>query len=59
MREPSIAAGFARALMDLAVAKGASRKELAERSQIDLEELDDQDNRIAFAKYMAHRRSAW
>ncbi|MGA7714096.1 MAG: AraC family transcriptional regulator [Rhizomicrobium sp.] len=53
MPKPSIAAGFAKALMDLAVSKGAGRKALAERSAIDLEELQDQDNRIPFAKYVA------
>ncbi|MBI3677805.1 MAG: AraC family transcriptional regulator [Proteobacteria bacterium] len=57
MRESTIAAGFARALMDLAVEKGASRQDLAERSKIDLEELDDPDNRIAFAKYIALMRA--
>ena len=57
MAEPSIAAGFARALMDLAVSKGASRKLLSERSGIDPVELQDQDNRIAFAKYIALMRA--
>lgn len=53
MPEPTVAAGFARALLDLAVSKGASRKALIERSQIDPEELQDQDNRIPLAKYAA------
>jgi len=53
MAEPTIAAGFARALMDLAVSKGASAKLLAERSGIDPNDLQDQDNRIPFAKYVA------
>lgn len=53
MAEPTIAASFARALFDLAVAKGASRKALAERSGIDPEDLHDPDNRIPFAKYAA------
>ena len=52
-----MAAGFARALMDLAVSKGASRKLLAERSRIEPEELQDQDNRIPFAKYVALMRA--
>lgn len=56
MPEATIAAGFARALMELAVLKGADRKALADRSQIDLEELQDQDNRIPFAKYVALMR---
>lgn len=57
MREPTISAGFARALMELAVKKGASQKALAGRSGIDLEELQDQDNRIPFAKYVALMRA--
>ncbi|MDE2134691.1 MAG: AraC family transcriptional regulator [Alphaproteobacteria bacterium] len=57
MTEPTIAAGFARALMELAVSQGADRKLLAERSHIDLEELQDQDNRIPFAKYVALMRA--
>jgi len=55
--EPTIAAGFARALMELAVEKGASRAALAERSGIDPGELEDQDNRIAYAKYVALMRA--
>jgi AraC-like DNA-binding protein len=57
MREPSIAAGFARALMELAVRKGASRKALAEQSGIDPEELQDQDNRIPLKKYIGLMRA--
>jgi len=43
--------------MELAVSKGASRKVLAERSRIDPEELQDQDNRIPLAKYIALMRA--
>jgi hypothetical protein len=57
MAKPTIAAGFARALMELVVSKGASKKTLADRSQINLEELQDQDNRIPFAKYVALMRA--
>lgn len=57
MAEPTIAASFARALIDLAVSKGASRKALAERSGIDPEDLHDPDNRIPFAKYAALMRA--
>jgi AraC-like DNA-binding protein len=57
MREPTVAAGFARALMELAVSKGASGKELAERCQIDPEDLQDQDNRIPLVKYVALMRA--
>ena len=57
MHEPSIAAGYARALMELAVLKGASRALLAERAGIPLADLEDQDNRIAFKKYVALMRA--
>jgi AraC-like DNA-binding protein len=57
MTEPSISAGFARALMELAVQKGASRVLLAERSGIDPTELDDQDNRIPLTKYTTLMRA--
>jgi AraC-like DNA-binding protein len=57
MANPTIAAGFARALMDLAVSKGASRKSLCKRSGIDPEQLQDQDNRIPLAKYVALMRT--
>src|SRR5271165_4459371 len=52
----SCAAGFARALMDLAVSKGADRKVLAARCGIDPADLQDQDNRIPFEKYVALMR---
>ena len=57
MSRSSIAAGFARALLELAVSKGADRRTLAERSAIALAELDDQDNRIPFEKYVALMRA--
>jgi hypothetical protein len=57
MPEPTISAGFLSALMELAVSKEVSRKVLAERSGIDPEELQDQDNRIPLAKYIALMRA--
>jgi AraC-like DNA-binding protein len=57
MSKSTIAAGFARALLELAVSKGAGRKLLAERAGIALAELDDQDNRIPFEKYVALMRA--
>ena len=57
MPELTIAAGSARALLELAVSKGASRKVLAERSRIDPAQLQDPDNRIPFAKYVALMRA--
>jgi len=58
MRRPTIAAGFARALIELAVQKDANREALAERSGIDPTDLADQDNRIAFPKFVALMRAA-
>jgi AraC-like DNA-binding protein len=58
MTENTIAAGNARALMDLAVTKGANRQALAARSGIDPAELQEQDNRVPFAKYIALMRTA-
>lgn len=57
MTELTIAAGSARALMEMALAKGASRKALAERSGIDPAELQNQDKRIPFSKYIALMRA--
>jgi AraC-like DNA-binding protein len=53
MAKPTVAAGFARALLDFAVSKGADRQTLIERSHIRPEDLKDQDNRIPLPNYMA------
>lgn len=53
MTESTIAAGFAKALIELAVSKGASREALIERSKIDLGDLAHQDNRVPLANYLA------
>jgi AraC-like DNA-binding protein len=57
MPELTVAAGLARGLMEFAVSKGACRATLAERSGIDLDALQDQDNRIPFASYVALMRA--
>src|SRR4030095_9672676 len=57
MHEPTVAAGLVRGLMELAVSKGASREVLAERAGIDPADLQDQDNRIPFAKYVSLMRA--
>jgi AraC-like DNA-binding protein len=57
MAELTIAAGIAKGLMQFAVSKGAVQKALAERSGINPAHLDDQDNRIPFAKYVALMRA--
>jgi AraC-like DNA-binding protein len=56
MRELTIAASGVRALMELAVSKGASRQALAKRSGISPAELADRDNRVPFSKYVALMR---
>jgi AraC-like DNA-binding protein len=51
--ELTIAASGVRALLDVAVSRGANGRALLERSQIDASELEDRDNRIPFSKYVA------
>lgn len=57
MRELTVAAGVARALMEFAVSRGARREALAERSGIDSSDLQDRDRRIPFAKYVLLMRA--
>ena len=57
MTEHTIAAGSLRALMELAVTKGVSREALAARAGIDPAELQEQDKRFPFAKYVALMRA--
>ena len=52
MAEPTIAAGIARGLLDYAATKGAARRELARRSGIDPEALQDPDARVPFSRYV-------
>ncbi len=52
MAEFTIAAGFARGLLELAVSKGATRKLLLDRSRIRPDDLQDQDGRIPMANYL-------
>src|SRR5467141_1658830 len=53
MPNPTVAAGYPKALLDFAVSKGADHQMLIERSHISLEDLNDQDNRIPLMNYMA------
>jgi AraC-like DNA-binding protein len=53
MPNPTVAAGYPKAFLDFAVARGADRRTLIERSQICLDDLNDQDNRIPLANYLA------
>jgi AraC-like DNA-binding protein len=56
-REATIAAGFARGLVDLANAKGADREELLRQASIDPATLADQDGRIPYLAYQALMRA--
>ncbi|MFL6228935.1 MAG: AraC family transcriptional regulator [Pyrinomonadaceae bacterium] len=53
MPNPTIAAGYPKALLDFAVSRGADRQTLAARSQLRPEDLNDQDHRIPLANYLA------
>ena len=53
MPNPTIAAGYPKALLDFAVARGADRQLLIERSGIRQDDLNAQDNRIPLATYLA------
>jgi AraC-like DNA-binding protein len=53
MAEPTIAAGYPKAFIDFAVARGADRQRLIERSGIHPDDLEEQDNRVPFKHYMA------
>ena len=49
----TIGAGYVKALMELAVAKGASETVLTQRSGIALDDLLDRDKRIPLNQYQA------
>src|SRR5258706_7493189 len=53
MPNPTVAAGYPKALLDFAVSRRADRQMLIERSHICLDDLNDQDNRIPLANYLA------
>ena len=52
----TVAAGFAKALLELAVSTGARRAQLVEQSGINPLLLDDQDARVPFETYVALMR---
>ncbi len=58
MAEPTVSAGYARALVDLAVDRGAAAEALFQRADIDPLSLVDQDNRLPFARFKALMRAA-
>ena len=53
MPNPTISAGYPKAFLDFAVARGADRQMLIERSGIRPDDLNAQDNRIPLANYLA------
>jgi AraC-like DNA-binding protein len=53
----TVAAGFVRALIGLAVAKGADRDALVRRAGLETEDLQDPDRRIPFGLYVALMRA--
>jgi AraC-like DNA-binding protein len=53
MGNPTISAGYPKALLDFAVSRGADRLTLLARSHIHPDELLNQDNRIPLANYLA------
>jgi AraC-like DNA-binding protein len=57
MAELTIAASGVRALLDVAVARGANRRALTERARIEPGELDDLDSRVPFSRYVALMRA--
>jgi AraC-like DNA-binding protein len=54
----TIAAGVARALLELAVAEGAGREALLRRAGIDAADLRDQDGRVALERYVVLMHAA-
>ena len=53
MGNPTISAGYPKALLDFAVSRGADRQTLIARSHIHPDELRNQDKRIPLANYLA------
>ena len=53
MPNPTISAGYPKALLDFAISRGADRQTLIQRSGIAPSDLSDQDKRIPLANYLA------
>jgi AraC-like DNA-binding protein len=58
MAEPTVSAGYAKALLDFAISRGASEAQLLRRAQLNGDILADQDNRLPFACYATLMRAA-
>ncbi|HEX8162295.1 MAG TPA: AraC family transcriptional regulator [Pyrinomonadaceae bacterium] len=57
MANPTIAAGYPRALLDFAASRGAERRTLIERARLRPEDLADQDSRVPLANYLELMRA--
>jgi AraC-like DNA-binding protein len=57
MRTSTVSASIARALLDLAVSKGADYDDMLHRSGIRMAELEDPDNRVALARFKSLMRA--
>lgn len=57
MPELTVAAGLAHGLLEVAISKGACAETLLQRAGIAPKDLEDQDNRIPFEKYVALMRA--
>ncbi len=53
MAEPTVGAGIARALVEMAVARGAERKRLLAHAGVAASDLEDQDARLPLVRYLA------
>lgn len=53
MADSTVAAGYPKAFLDFAVSRGADRQTLLKQSNISLDDLKEQDNRIPLSNYTA------
>ena len=53
MNEPTVAVGLVRAFLDYAASKGANAAALAADAGVNIDDLQDHDNRVPFVRYMA------
>jgi AraC-like DNA-binding protein len=53
MSEPTVSAGYAKALLAFAMSKGAPREALLSRAGLRDQDLEDQDDRVPMSRYIA------
>jgi AraC-like DNA-binding protein len=58
MAGPTVAAGVTRRVLELAIARGAEREALLERSALAEDDLEDHDNRVPLGRHIALIRAA-